>query len=77
MEAVSLSGSKNPALVEAGHRGARRRWGPPRIARLDDLTVEQRRLILALIEAAKSEAVTDVTPVTAHAEGQANDRAAT
>jgi len=40
--------------AEAGAIGARRRWGPQRIVRLDELTVEQRRVVLALIEAAKA-----------------------
>jgi hypothetical protein len=40
---------------EAGAIGARKRWGDqPRIVRLDSLTSEQRRLVLALVEAAKS-----------------------
>ena len=55
---------KNPVFVESGRRGARVRWGPPRHARLDHLTPEQRALVLALIEAARarpkpSEAATD------------------
>ncbi len=46
---------KNPVLVEAGKRGARSRWGEqPRLIRLDSLTSEQRRLVVALVEAAKS-----------------------
>jgi hypothetical protein len=45
----------DPVLSEAGRRGARSRWGPPRHARLDDLTSEQRRLVLALLDAARSE----------------------
>ncbi len=69
--------TKNPLKVQAGLLGARKRWGEPRVVRLDSLTPAQRHLVMALISAAKSEAVTDVTPVTAHAEGQANDRAAT
>lgn len=44
---------KNPALVEAGRRGARARWGEPRTVRLDELTPEQRHLVVALIDAAK------------------------
>lgn len=44
----------NTVLSEAGRRGARQRWGPPRHARLDDLTPDQRRLVLALIDAARS-----------------------
>ncbi len=43
-------------FVEAGRRGARKRWGAhrPRTIRLDSLTPEQRRLVLALVEAARS-----------------------
>lgn len=40
---------------EYGRIGAEKRWGPPRTARLDDLTADQRRLILAMIDAAKAE----------------------
>ena len=49
--------STSPPLTkaEAGRLGARRRWGEPRIVRLDDLTAPQRRLVLALVEAARSE----------------------
>ena len=42
---------KDPRLVEAGHRGAERRWGPARRPYIGDLPPEQRRLILAAIEA--------------------------
>jgi hypothetical protein len=47
-------GRKDPAKVAAGEKGARSRWGPPRVVRLDDLTPEQRRLVLALVDAARS-----------------------
>lgn len=47
--------SKNPKLVEAGVRGARRRWGDPRVVRLEALTPSQRRLVLALVDAAKAQ----------------------
>ena len=40
--------------AEAGRIGARRRWGEPRVLRLDSLTPEQRRLVLALVAAAKA-----------------------
>lgn len=40
--------------AEAGYLGARKRWGEPRVVRLDSLSTEQRRLVLALIEAARS-----------------------
>ena len=39
--------------AEAGRLGARRRWGEPRSVRLDDLTTDQRRLVLALVAAAR------------------------
>lgn len=45
---------KDPRLVESGRRGAEKRWGPPRVVRLHDLTAEQRRLVLALVEAARN-----------------------
>lgn len=40
--------------VRAGTIGARTRWGEPRVVRLDALTPEQRRLVLALVDAAKA-----------------------
>lgn len=43
--------SKDPVLVEAGKRGAEQRWGPPRRVHIGDLTPDQRRLVLALIDA--------------------------
>jgi hypothetical protein len=49
------SATKDPTKVRAGKIGARARWGEPRVARLDDLTLPQRRLVLALIEAARAE----------------------
>lgn len=45
---------KNPTFVEAGRKGALRRWGEPKVVRLDDLTEDQRRLVRALIEAARA-----------------------
>lgn len=47
---------KDPSRVARGVKGMRSRWGPQRILRLDDLTSEQRRLVLALVDAARSEA---------------------
>lgn len=44
--------------VAAGHASAEKRWGPRRVVRLDDLTAPQRRVVLALIEAAKALSVT-------------------
>jgi len=45
--------TKDPVKVRAGQLGARTRWGLPRVVRLDELTAEQRRLVLALVEAAR------------------------
>jgi hypothetical protein len=51
-----VSATKDPTKVRAGTIGAKKRWGEePRIVRLDDLTPPQRRLVLALIEAARAE----------------------
>jgi hypothetical protein len=48
--------AKNPRRVRAGLAGAAKRWGegPPRVVRLDDLTGPQRRVVLALIDAARA-----------------------
>jgi hypothetical protein len=35
---------------ESGRIGARRRWGPPRVLRLDSLDPEHRRIILAIVD---------------------------
>jgi len=53
IEAVSVS--KNPVKQRAGQLGARRRWGEPGVVRLDQLTAPQRRLVLALVDAARAE----------------------
>ena len=58
LEAAILMGSitKDPAKVAAGRLGASKRWGDtPKTVRLDDLTAEQRRLVLALVAAARSD----------------------
>ena len=39
----------------AGRLGARARWGDPGVVNLTDLTPAQRRLVLALVDAAKAE----------------------
>lgn len=43
--------------VRAGQAGAEARWGPPgtRTVKLGDLPPEMRRLIIALVDAARSE----------------------
>jgi hypothetical protein len=67
-------------FVEAGRRGARRRWGPPRVARLDALSPEQRALVLALIAAAEASNKVptggEAAPSVGNAGGHGNDRTA-
>lgn len=41
---------KNPKRVEAGRKAAVTRWGEPRVLRLDDMSPEQRRFVLALLD---------------------------
>ena len=47
---------KDPQKVKAGKASALARWGEPRVIRLDTLRPEARRLVLALIAAAKEPA---------------------
>ena len=52
-EAFSLSEKR----ATAGREGARRRWSEPgnrKVVRLDDLTREQRAVVIALVDAARS-----------------------
>jgi hypothetical protein len=49
-----MSGTKQGVFADAGRKGARKRWGEPRILRLDTLEPPYRRLILAMVEAAKA-----------------------
>jgi hypothetical protein len=50
---MSVSKAKDPVKVRAGLAGSRVRWGEgPRIVRIDKLSAEERRLVLALIDAA-------------------------
>ncbi len=66
--------AKDPTKVAAGTLGARARWGEPRVIRLDDLTAPQRRLVLALVSAAKSEAIAEgQSPAMAKPEGHGDD----
>jgi hypothetical protein len=73
---LSLTGrTKDPLKVRAGTIGARTRWGPqPRSVRLDELTTDQRRLVLALIAAAKETAPANDQPGAVTTEGHGNDR---
>lgn len=51
-----VSATKDPVKVRAGSIGAHARWGDtPRVVRLDDLSSPQRRLVLALVDAARAE----------------------
>ena len=40
---------KDPRLVEAGIRGAFRRWGPPRVLRIDDFADSERAAIVSAL----------------------------
>ena len=73
-----MSGS-TPVLspVERGRMGGRKRWGEPRVVRLDDLTAAQRRLVIALVEAARKETgPADNGPVSAEVRRVRDDSAA-
>ena len=49
------SGDQKYSKRDAGRLGARRRWGDqPRVVRLDELSPEQRAVVIALINAHKS-----------------------
>jgi hypothetical protein len=64
-----VSATKDPVKVRAGQIGARVRWGEqPRVIRLDELTSDQRRLVVALVDAAKSAPAIGETPAGATSE---------
>lgn len=42
--------------AERGRLGARKRWGPPRNLRLDQLNPTQRRLVMALLDLGEPDA---------------------
>jgi hypothetical protein len=51
---------KDPSRVARGRLGASVRWGPmPRLVRLDELTSDQRAVVLALIENMKAAPVSE------------------
>jgi hypothetical protein len=55
--------TKDPRKVKAGKASARVRWGDtPRVVRLDTLSSAQRRLVLALVDAARAERERDEVP---------------
>lgn len=51
MQAPAEAPVKDPKAVRRGTLGARARWGPPRVVRLDALEAPIRAAILALVEA--------------------------
>lgn len=66
---------KDPAAVRRGQMGALRRWGPPRVIRLDSLPPDQRRAIVAYLAVARSvEKAGPAEDGPALAEGHGNDR---
>ncbi len=74
---VSATIPKEAWRVRAGQIGARRRWGPPRVVRLDALPPDQARAIRAFLEVARSadeEAAPDVDTGAAGAEGHGSDQ---
>lgn len=46
--------ANDPVKVKAGRIGALKRWGEPKTVKLHDLTPDQRRLVLALVDAARN-----------------------
>ena len=51
---MTIPQERDPQKVAAGKASAEKRWRPKRVVRLDDLTAPQRRVVIALIEAAKA-----------------------
>jgi hypothetical protein len=47
----AVSSIRNRVFVESGRRGARARWGPERIVRLDELDERIRAAVVALVQA--------------------------
>ena len=45
-----MTQEKNPLKVNAGRLSAEKRWGPPRILHLGDLTPAQRLYVLNIVE---------------------------
>ena len=44
---------KDPRLVAAGKKAMLRRWGPPKTARLDEFSSDERAFLHAMIDAAR------------------------
>jgi hypothetical protein len=49
---------KDPRKVHGGRKGARLRWGPQRVLRLDGLTSEQVEHVIRYVEAMRAGFVT-------------------
>lgn len=49
-----MESTRNPRYHERAKKGAAARWGPPRRLRLADLTPDQRRVVLAVVEAQRA-----------------------
>jgi len=60
--AEAVSDSKDPVKVRAGRIGATKRWGDREVVRLDELSGPQRRLVEALVRAARAEERRDTSP---------------
>ena len=50
---------KNPRKVRAGQAAMRKRWGPQRVLRLDQLDPVTREVILSIVEARRNAAAAD------------------
>jgi hypothetical protein len=57
----------SPRRVEAGRINIRKRWGPPRIARLDSIDPVSREIILAILQAAANKKALDAAAEKAQA----------
>jgi hypothetical protein len=51
---MAVKNPPDPVRTRAGRVAARARWGPARIIRLDGLSADERRLVVAMLEAAKA-----------------------
>lgn len=78
MSVVSIPRELSEKRARAGRIGARKRWGEPGVVDLAELTAPQRRLVLALVEAARNEkdAAEVQSPAASELEGHVHDRPA-
>jgi hypothetical protein len=49
----------SPRRVEAGRINIRKRWGPPRVARLDSLDEVSREIVLSILQASANKKALD------------------